>query len=390
MIIFRYLNRELFKNFALISSLLGLIILSHLLSRLLQGVAGSGLAIAELAIAFITESSRFIAVLLPFSLYLAILLTYQRLYIDQELIALAAYGFSKRDLIRVSLPAISLIMLIVASLTNWFSPQLLTIGRRKLTTEGTAVLLRTLQAGRFQPLANNQGVLYVEQLSPDHRKLGRLFLVVPQRHLSFREDHGSMRNKPENQNASGILTAAKAYQWQDPETNALFLVAHDGYALLGLPGQNDYDLLQFKALKFQLSLARRSTYTSIDTHSTGMLWRHYHNPRCSAEYHWRLAIPLSTLFLALLAINLSAVRPRQGRYLNILAALLIYIIYLDLLLMGRNWIKTGLIPMHWGLWWAHGFCFMATIVSGLSQSSLWSRYRAMLPRQAASVIDSKG
>jgi lipopolysaccharide export system permease protein len=50
-----------------------------------------------------------------------------------------------------------------------------------------------------------------------------------------------------------------------------------------------------------------------------------------AEFSWRVGLPVSALILSLLAIPLSFVNPRAGRSMNLLLALLIYMVYSNLL-----------------------------------------------------------
>ena len=67
-----------------------------------------------------------------------------------------------------------------------------------------------------------------------------------------------------------------------------------------------------------------------------------------AELQWRLSTPLSALLLALLALPLSRARPRQGRYAKLLAALVIYAIYFNLLDVARTWVEQGTAR---SIWW---------------------------------------
>jgi lipopolysaccharide export system permease protein len=72
-----------------------------------------------------------------------------------------------------------------------------------------------------------------------------------------------------------------------------------------------------------------------------------------AELQWRLAIPLSLPFLVLIAVPLSAVDPRQGRFGKMLPALLLYLGYFLLLLASRRVMEDGKLPSFVGLWWVH-------------------------------------
>jgi len=72
-----------------------------------------------------------------------------------------------------------------------------------------------------------------------------------------------------------------------------------------------------------------------------------------AELQWRLAIPISALILALLAIPLSFVDPRAGRSLNLIFAIVIYIIYNNMLSIFQAWVTQGKLNAMIGLWPVH-------------------------------------
>jgi len=57
--------------------------------------------------------------------------------------------------------------------------------------------------------------------------------------------------------------------------------------------------------------------------------------------------------LALLAVPLARLRPRQGRYARVWLAVVIYFLYLNLVAAGKVWIARGTVPAVLGLWWTH-------------------------------------
>jgi lipopolysaccharide export system permease protein len=59
------------------------------------------------------------------------------------------------------------------------------------------------------------------------------------------------------------------------------------------------------------------------------------------------------LVLALLAVPLSRLRPRQGRYARVWLAVLIFFVYYNLATTGKTWIARGTVPEVVGLWWTH-------------------------------------
>ena len=56
---------------------------------------------------------------------------------------------------------------------------------------------------------------------------------------------------------------------------------------------------------------------------------------------WRISLPLLTLIAVFLALPLSKVKPRQGRYSKVLPCLMVFLVYLGLLLLVRGWLDEG-------------------------------------------------
>ncbi|MGH8376923.1 MAG: LptF/LptG family permease, partial [Pseudomonas sp.] len=76
--------------------------------------------------------------------------------------------------------------------------------------------------------------------------------------------------------------------------------------------------------------------------------------RLRAELQWRMSLPLLVFIVTLMAVPLSRVNPRQGRFLKLLPAILLYMAYLTILIAARGALDKGKIPAVLGLWWVHG------------------------------------
>ena len=68
------------------------------------------------------------------------------------------------------------------------------------------------------------------------------------------------------------------------------------------------------------------------------------------EAQWRISPILTTLVVCLIAVPLSMVNPRQGRFARLAPAILIYLAYYLLLLSVRNFIKTENLGLYPGLY----------------------------------------
>jgi len=95
-----------------------------------------------------------------------------------------------------------------------------------------------------------------------------------------------------------------------------------------------------------------------------------------AELHWRIAFPIMAAVLACIAIPLSRLRPRQGRYARIGYAVLIFFVYINLAIGGQQALARGAIPMWFGLWWVHAAVIL--LAAGILLIPQWlarARYR---------------
>jgi lipopolysaccharide export system permease protein len=81
--------------------------------------------------------------------------------------------------------------------------------------------------------------------------------------------------------------------------------------------------------------------------------------RYKAELYWRISLPISALLLVFLAIPLSVINPRSGRSVNIIMALLLFVIYNNLLGVSHSIVSIGNTKIWYGLWPVH--LFFATI-----------------------------
>ena len=97
-----------------------------------------------------------------------------------------------------------------------------------------------------------------------------------------------------------------------------------------------------------------------------------------AEWHWRIAIPLSIPLLTLIAVPLSRVNPRQGKFGRLLPALLLYLGYYSLLIIARSALEDGKIPAQLGMWWLHGSALLLGIVLIMRSRRSAQRFQAWL------------
>jgi lipopolysaccharide export system permease protein len=347
-IVNRYLTREVVNALLAVTVVLLMAFLCQQMVRYLNYVAIGKIPTDVLLQLVGFEVPYLLALLLPLGLYLGILFAYGRLYADNEMLILQMCGFGNRRLMRLSVFIAVVVSLIVLFLMLWVNPWV--SGKRQqmmASDEATIHLVQTLIPGRFQASPDGRHVMYVEKLSRDRQRAQNVFLAQEKKNPKVEGEGG--------QRTWMLVLANEGYQEKDKETNDQLFVTADGYRYEGIPGENDYKIIQFKKYKDRIPQNEvRSTHEELETLSNTELLREYNVPKKAGEFQWRVSIGISAFLLALLAVPLSAVRPRRGRYLTFLPAILIYIIYFNLLYIARHWVDIGSVPVTIGMWWVHG------------------------------------
>lgn len=363
MIISRYLTKEILGALLGVTLVLLLIFLSNQLVRYLSFAASGKVAANMLLQLMGLEVPYLLAFLLPLGLYLGLMLAYGRLYADSEMNILHACGISQRRLVELSSYLVLSVTVIVAFLVLYISPQIAAAKDKIISNNTENNLLNTLMPGRFQVSKDGKRVVYVEDISRNHQTAHNIFIA-------------DQKNSKTDTLASPwiVVSAAQGYQKIDPDTKNRFVIATNGFRYEGRPGENDYKIIEFKKYSVHVpEITSLNKHPPEETASTLALWKNYQDPYHAAELQWRLSVPLTAFILGMLAVPLSQVRPRQGRFSKIFPAIVIYIIYINLLFVARNWVEQKVLPISIGLWWVHiimlaSFILMLTMKSGKRRS----------------------
>jgi lipopolysaccharide export system permease protein len=359
LIISRYLYREILYTLLALSTLLVLIYISNrFIAYLVQASVG------DLPVAFIFQLLALkllsgLMLILPLSLFLAILLSLGRLYKDNEITAMAACGIPMPTGSIISFGAmfaiiVSLLTLLVAP---WAERQIALL-QSNLST--VAAEVSGVAAGRFKGFYQGKGIFYVEGVDSEKNTMQNLFMQtkLPKKQI--------------------IMTAKSGYKKaQDGE---LFLVLVDGYRYESPPSSLNYVVTKFAEHKIRIpKLVDVVKSEETEAIPTEKLW-FADKPALQAELQWRLAIPLSVILLAALAIPLSHTNPRQGQYSKIFAGIIIYLIYGNLMNIAKKWLERGDVPAWIGIWWVH---------IGLLIIILYLFYLPFLKTQARKFLKSR-
>lgn len=366
MLIFRYLLKETVKSQLAVFLVIMAIFLTRNFVRVLAD-ASDGEIPASLVLGFLALSTPYLAsLILPLSLFLGIMLAHGRLYVDSEMAVMRACGISEWYITRVMLVLSLFMALITAVLTLWLAPLSVESEYQLQEKAGSQGGLTTLMAGRFQETANRKAVMFVHEIESDNSRLRKVFLAQQEKQ-NDQEVHIVYAN-------TGTVTSANDGSQQ--------LILGQGLQYDGKRGQVDYQVVEFDQYQIQISeQAAEQKRRKLTAYPTGALWQD-DSIDAIAELQWRIAIPLSLPFLVLIAVPLSAVDPRQGRFGKMFPALLLYLGYFMLLMAGRKVLEDEKIPAQLGLWWVHGIVLLIGLTLVVRGRPLGVRLRAALGRSS--------
>lgn len=342
-----------------VSGILLLIFMSGRFIKYLSQAASGGISADVLFTLMGYRMPGFLELILPLGLFIGILLAYGRMYLESEMTVLFACGMSERRLVYLTMGTSLIVMFLVGSLSLVVSPWGMQNVEKIFRDQSKLTEFEMLAPGRFQELKTGQRVTYTESLSDDKKELQGVF-------ISEKATDGQ----------SLILTTAETgTQFVDPETGSRFLVLHNGKRFQGMPGELDYNVIEFKSYGLKIAEPPEQRRGRKDESiGTLELWES-DNPKYKALLQWRISLPMLVPIVTLLAISLSRVNPRQGRFFHLFPAMLIYITYLGLLIVARNALGKEKIPTWLGVWWVHLLFF--TIAMGLlSKGAIVRRWRA--------------
>jgi len=332
MIIDRYLSREILQPLVAISAALLAIFVTYSLSRFLVDADAGLLQVNEVARLTGLKVLISLDVLLPLSLYLAIMTGLGRLYSDSEIYAMRSGGISEARLLRPLLSVAIVVAILVAVLSGWIRPWAYTQSYAIKAAAEVSAQTGRIREARFYTFSENQRTVFIEHIASNGTDLEGIFI----------------RSRKDND--VQVMTAQKGRFTYLAKPGQHRLQLDDAQVFRKVPDGTDFSArFGTFTLWLQAQTPQDPEYRAKSA-STGML-KVSSDPQDKSEFQWRVSTAVSTLLLALAAIPLSRSRPRQGRYAKILLALGIYAIYFNLLNVSRSWVEQGHIL---SIWWVPG------------------------------------
>lgn len=305
-------------------------------------------------------------VLLVLTVYVSVLMALTRAYRDSEMVIWFSSGRSLVDWVGPVLSFVAPVAVLVALVAFVGGPWATQQSNEYQSRFSQREDISRVSAGQFRESASAGRVFYVESLNDENTEVRNVFVsqIDLQREVIVVSQRGQIEVMPNGDR---------------------YLVLEKGRRYDGEPGSGSLRLMEFE--RYGLLLEGRANVSGAGASARTMsLFELLADPsRVNlAELNWRISLPVSAFLMALLAIPLSAVNPRLGRSINLILALLIYVVYNNMLSVVSAWIGQGRVPFSVGVWVVHAA--LAVVIVFLFWRRIWlpRRWlRRVLSRPAA-------
>lgn len=333
-IVDRYLILEVLKTFAAIVLVLVLILASMLFLKTLEelnlGAMSGGLVLRFLGLEIVSD----IASLLPPAYFIAVLAALSRLARDSELIALTACGVGPRRVYG----ALLLMALPIGVITGVFSlviqPRAAAgIAEIRYQQNEQASQVAGLRAGRFYVEDGGHLVVYIGAITRE-RGLERVFILDRREAVTRLVVSETGRHRLEDSTGDHLVTLAEGHRFDGQPGEASFLIG-------------SFDQYQ---VRVRSSGSERRSVPKRSAAPTRTLWGSG-RVEDRAELEKRLASPIAIVVLAVIAVPLVAISPRQRASGRFALAFLAYFSFFNLQRLAEGWLANGTTPPWLGSLW---------------------------------------
>ncbi|MGE6324811.1 LPS export ABC transporter permease LptF [Psychrobacter sp. NPDC078370] len=408
---------------------LGFLVVMMLGGRLIRyfGIAAEGRLDVSLLFTIIGYNlPYFLELILPLAFFIALMLVFGRLYVDQEMAVINASGVSRGKLARLMTPLILALFVGEAALSI--------VGKPWGVRSSEAVWQQQALTSAFDLIRPNEFIssgnyhLYVGSLSDDKKKLQDVILIQsePAKKGSAAESVDAtatdMNNTIDRETAEQIgisdipkdiinsgakdiskdtITLAKRAEQVDTGNSGVTqLDLFQGRRYEVGAGSLKYNQVAFDRYRITLTESSQEVITedNIETQKIGPLWQAATSSSslgtnsamraAQGELGYRLALPWLMIIAPMLAVPLAQVRPRQGRWLRLFPSILLFVSCALGIISLKNAVSKDSISVWAYAWLILGFMALALYMNWGSRVQHRLRFRKQENRLAAATTSS--
>lgn len=299
--------------------------------------------------------------ILSMSLFIAVLSVLTRMFRDSEMVIWFGSGRGLASLIwplfRFAWPILVVIMALAFFILPWAFGRIEDM-RDKYEKRGD---LARIEPGQFQESANGDRVFFIEKDATGKQAGSNVFIAT-------------------NEQGKETITSARSGKVEAIGPDK-FLILEKGQRLERTVGKPDLTVSVFAAYGARIGADDQSTRNYVPTNvmDTIELIR-VPDKRRLAELSWRAGLALAAINFIVIGLASAGVNPRVGRTANLGFAFMAFIVYFNLLVLGKSWIEAGQVNFGVYLLSLHGGALALGLIWLAKRHNNWAFRR---PRRAA-------
>ena len=356
------IRKELAHSFGATLIVLVTIVMTMMLIRTLGQASIGSVNPAEVTLILGYTMLGQLPILLTMSLFISTVGTLSRMYLESEMVIWLASGKGLRSLatpmLRFAWPMFLSVFALMLIVWPWSNEK---ISELKSRYEHRGDLER-VAPGQFQESASGLRVFFIDKESVDNKEGKNVFIS------STDHDKQSMTSSK-----TGHVEVIHGEQ---------YLVLEDGQRVEQNLGEAEFKVTQFKSYTTQLNPSDQTAEKPpLNTVSSLELFRNP-SPGNLAELGWRLGVAFSAFNVILIALAITSANPRVGRGGNLAQALLIFVVYFNLINLGQAWVGSGKARLEVFLICLHGGVFLLAYTWLTARHHNWN-WRQLLKKSDA-------
>ena len=325
-ILFRSLNAEVFKSTLGILAIFFILVVGSRFVGYFEQAAEGTLNPSLIYKIVLLRFPDFITLLIPLSFFLGLVITISRLYAEREIYGYFSVGLSRNDLIKFLIPQAVGFFLITLTLSIYIAPYTKELSRELISIDSFEEQLESIKPKELISFNKEDNFIYVN--SKDGNSLKDLVLYMTNQNTSSLIIAEELNYQDIGQ--STILEFKEGSFYQDIFYDGTGVISEFGN--LRIPVKNDLKTISGLSLSKLFDFSEESS---------------------TSEIYWNISIPITIFILLIIGVYLSKVNPRQGRFSVLLPAIFVYILYLSLLILGRESYDSESTFSYLYIWFVH-------------------------------------
>jgi lipopolysaccharide export system permease protein len=279
------------------------------------------------------------APILTLSLFISVIYTFSRMYLDSEMVIWFTSGFSLSKFLAPLVRFSWAIILLICLLTTWAWPWSNIQTQNLKDRFNNRTDIERVSPGQFQESKSNQTVFFVEKYQHSDGTAKSVFISKTEGDIE-------------------TITTAQSGTTEFLKSDK-FLSLKNGQQTIINHRTGDFRVTEFQNFKFWLEPPGQNNATEMQSQMLSTSELFYSQDSINrGELFWRIGLCLAAINLTLLAVQLASVNPRVGRSYSLAMGILCFVGYYNMVNVGQNWIASGRTSLPAFMVMLHGGAFV--------------------------------